>query len=524
MDMHTPKAKPDWHYKPSSQLSRWQSLAVYSRGLITPGNLVSLFGLILVIFGSKNLYYGETTNGLLLILIGRIMDILDGIVADLTETKSRKGEIIDTAADKLGVLVTILAAQGAGLFNSVLFTALILHHAYIVLFSSIYARRYNLHTVRSGKIAMFMSWAAIIVTIGSQLAASTLLNYLSWTIICAYIVTAIVAVVQYYRLLQIQILKRAKAAQWTKSVEKIIFIYNPKASNFRRAQRWANRISRNLKIELQGINIIEKGYAPQSLIAAVTHNKTLILIAGGDGTVGSVAGILAEKADKKLLEKIFYLPLWGGNANDFSVMLNGAHSSITPRRMLIRSGPVQIPLLSVHMQHKGIKKTLHACCYASFGASAYAARQLNSERIAQKKFIRNFPLAIIIRELLSVLRALWNAPRFKTKVGGKEMQLYEHTFINGSRIAKVNRVPLKVNEQSFFHAAVERKHPSVLLELARIITRKNRDQYVKQKSVTFTVDEGVDAQLDGEIYKVEAGTKVTIKTGEVWLNCISTKL
>lgn len=497
-----------------------------SHGVVTPGNTISVLGLILVLYGSFELYHGNVTSGLLFVLTGRFMDLLDGIVAEYTKTKSHVGEIVDTVCDKLGIIAAGLASYSSGLFSTALFSILFLHHTFTALFSILYARRYNIHTTRTGKYAMFMSWVIIILAIYSQTVDIAVFNWLTTGLTIVYAGLAVAACVSYYFALQRKIIKRMRAANWTRHVKTIIYISNPKASNYARGQRWINRIAKNIdqeKIDLT-VNQSKKQLSELLKKHTIGDDRVLVAVAGGDGTVSTVANLILQTENAELIKKAYFIPLWGGNANDFATMLNGLSSQSTPHYLLARSSIVGIPTIHVELTKGTSTQTIYACGYASFGATAYAARRINQKRLADNSFIKYFPPLFILRELWSVFDALREAPVFKMSHGDKDSQHYEHTFINGSRIAKFNRVPITLSEPAFFHAAVERKHPSYIIELLRILFKRSQKQYVKRNTVKFTVSDAIDAQIDGEVYPIKPGTAISISTSQNLLYCVSTKL
>lgn len=206
MALHTPDKKPDWEYGQKSKRNFWQRLAANTRGLLTPANFLSIAGLLLVIAGSLQLYDGTWASGLTLLVIGRLCDLLDGIVAEATKTKSRLGEIVDTTCDKLAILVFLLVAVLSPNFNMYLIAILIIHQTCMAIFGLLYGRRYNLHTNRIGKYAMFVAWVAIIIEIVALHSNVSFMTIVAWTATALYAILALLAVRQY-----IQDLKRQLA-------------------------------------------------------------------------------------------------------------------------------------------------------------------------------------------------------------------------------------------------------------------------------------------------------------------------
>jgi diacylglycerol kinase family enzyme len=73
----------------------------------------------------------------------------------------------------------------------------------------------------------------------------------------------------------------------------------------------------------------------------------------------------------------------------------------------------------------------------------------------------------------------------------------------------VNRIPVQIDEPVFFHALVERKHPSVLITMLRILLRKPDVVYAKESKLEFTTRQQLDAQIDGEVIRLAKGADVS---------------
>jgi phosphatidylglycerophosphate synthase len=113
MNLHHSHEQPDWMEVPAGQWNMWQRLATATHGVITPGNVISSVGFVLVMIGSAAILQHHLIVGFWCIGVGRFADLADGFVADKTGTKSPLGEGVDAALDKIGLL-GVLVALGAG--------------------------------------------------------------------------------------------------------------------------------------------------------------------------------------------------------------------------------------------------------------------------------------------------------------------------------------------------------------------------------------------------------------------------
>jgi hypothetical protein len=70
MGLHRADKIPDWERVPETYHNSWQRIAKRTRGIITPGNIVSLAGGVLVGAGLKDIQTGRKTRGV--ILVGQV--------------------------------------------------------------------------------------------------------------------------------------------------------------------------------------------------------------------------------------------------------------------------------------------------------------------------------------------------------------------------------------------------------------------------------------------------------------------
>lgn len=161
MDLHRASAHPDWTSTAPTARNMWQRLAARTSGVVTPGNVITLAGLVfvslgVVVFGQHRL------TGLMLIGAGRAADVADGMIAAATGTKSRLGEALDASADKLS-LFAVLAVLIVQRVLIVWFVAPLGLQALVMVALSLiaHARRRTLHPVRAGKITTTLAWIGL---------------------------------------------------------------------------------------------------------------------------------------------------------------------------------------------------------------------------------------------------------------------------------------------------------------------------------------------------------------------------
>jgi cardiolipin synthase len=162
MNLHRTTGQPDWAGLNEDQVNPWQRLAARTKGIVTPPNIVTIVGLIIVITGLYATRYHHYWTGVIALLIGRLLDLVDGWLAQLTGTKSPLGELLDATVDKVGTFLTLGVLFVTGLAPRWLLLAILLPHliiSLIVLMARLDNR--SLHPSRLGKISMAIAWVAL---------------------------------------------------------------------------------------------------------------------------------------------------------------------------------------------------------------------------------------------------------------------------------------------------------------------------------------------------------------------------
>ena len=189
MNLHRSDSNPDWTDVKPTDRTVWQNVAVSTRGIVTPPNIITVIGLGLVIIGLMFVMQRQDWLGIGLIIVGRLLDLVDGWLAELTQTKSPVGELFDAAADKIGTILTIIVFYAALLAPWWLLTAMLLPHI-IISVISLQARRQKkqLHPSRLGKVSMAALWVGLF---GFVLLRAAGLADVSIVIVTVYIVSVL---------------------------------------------------------------------------------------------------------------------------------------------------------------------------------------------------------------------------------------------------------------------------------------------------------------------------------------------
>lgn len=203
MDLHRVEGKPDWAGLKPEQLNRWQKVARRSGGILTIGNYFSLLGLLSVPYGLLLILDGRYLAGVVVLLLGRFCDMLDGYLADKTGTKSPLGEKVDAVFDKLSTGLALFVLALSGLLPPWAVALLVLPHAVVAVMAvRIYFARAVLHPSRSGKLSMAAGWIAMLAFVAVHAldgVPRTFMAIGAYGVLAISVVLGIVATIGYYR-------------------------------------------------------------------------------------------------------------------------------------------------------------------------------------------------------------------------------------------------------------------------------------------------------------------------------------
>jgi len=248
-----------------------------------------------------------------------------------------------------------------------------------------------------------------------------------------------------------------------------------------------------------------------------THAKklgpdTLLCIAAGDGTTSQIIeAVLMAKGLSGKARKTVILPIWGGNANDLAHMLNGPaykakFNDILKHGQIVQIHPLQCDMTSA----KQNTRTRLAACYASLGVSGFVAKRLVQPKY-RKSILHKIPGGTTLMDILTVASSILGAPSFSIKEHGDVRSVYELSFHNGSRMAKIERLPAKLTDEMFYLNQFEHKKLLSVIPKFMELTRKGVSQNLLRNYTSFTTQEDSWAQFDGEPELIPANTKVQVQ-------------
>jgi len=199
MNLHRTTGKPDWDAIKPADRNTFQKVGAATHAIVTPPNIITVIGLIIVFFGLAQILAEHYWIGLIALAVGRLLDIVDGVVAEATGTKSPTGEIFDAAADKIGTLLTIVVLFVAQIAAPWVIVLLLIPQAITPLVTFYKKQKHiSIHPTRQGKLSMATSWVAIVGLLITQATDGALLiAYISYTLVGVSFLLGIYALWQY---------------------------------------------------------------------------------------------------------------------------------------------------------------------------------------------------------------------------------------------------------------------------------------------------------------------------------------
>ena len=164
MQLHRTTGKADWLAIPPKSHTTWQRLAARTHGIVTPSNAVTVVGLALALIGLHEILNKHYLPGTVLLATGRVCDVLDGWIAELTRTKSPLGELLDAGIDKTLTILAVVVFFAAHLAPAWALIALVIPHILIVaIMLSWRIRKRAIHPSLVGKLSMAGAWLSLLM-------------------------------------------------------------------------------------------------------------------------------------------------------------------------------------------------------------------------------------------------------------------------------------------------------------------------------------------------------------------------
>ncbi len=169
MKLHRTTGKPDWADISASDQNIMQRVAASTKGVITPGNALTVAGFGIVIIGLGYILKQHYWEGGIALAIGRLCDITDGWVADYSGTKSPFGELLDASLDKIGTFLSLAVFYANSVAPRWVLLSLLVPYLIIALIALVaFQQNTRLHPSRTGKLSMAAAWFSLLGYVGMR--------------------------------------------------------------------------------------------------------------------------------------------------------------------------------------------------------------------------------------------------------------------------------------------------------------------------------------------------------------------
>lgn len=287
----------------------------------------------------------------------------------------------------------------------------------------------------------------------------------------------------------------------------VLVLYNPKSTgqSQRNATRFAkklNKLTGEKQVILTPTN--HPGHAEELTYKTALKSKSLFVVSSsGDGGYNEVVnGALRAQAEGATVVTGL-LP--SGNANDHYKAL---HKPYVIKR--IKAGNIrQVDVLKISSTINGKPWERYAHSYIGFGMSSEIGKALNEADLNPAN------------ELLIAAKAFVKFQAFTAKVDGKKQSFQSILMSNVGRMSKVLSLSkkAKVDDGLFEFVTAEDNKAKLIATLAKSATIGVPHEE-QRKSYTFETVEALPVQLDGEVFELDANSKVRIVIARHALACV----
>lgn len=295
-------------------------------------------------------------------------------------------------------------------------------------------------------------------------------------------------------------------------------------------QRLENEIP-NKRIEAVRINPGEIAKSRQRLIRALKASppgRSLIIIAGGDGTAHFIAAALLHDEMPDIYRHTPITPWPLGNGNDFFNSVHGPEITKDPLQILHspRTHAIHVHPLEWRIQNPSGETRRYSVCYGTIGATGSATQYINQpEHRARRKQASGWVSSLIL-DMRQGARALWFPRRFTLcSEDGSSKPATELQFNNGPIMALSARYPILLSQPGMFVSVSRSRHPLAIAALAlqmRLGTVRGK-YYNGAIKYSIKSRHAVHAQTDGEPFTINKNTSFCVQPCQSYLVIWATK-
>lgn len=286
----------------------------------------------------------------------------------------------------------------------------------------------------------------------------------------------------------------------------IAIIYNPNSTGSSEAM--AKELKQSLEQKMSGaaIKLVATKHAGHAVELAKKiakdSKRPLIISSSGDGGYHEVINGVMQAGNSQAICAV--LP--AGNANDHSRTMQDrplAHS-------IIKGTVTKIDLIKVTIKAAGKQKVTYAHSYVGLGLTPIVATELNKTDLNA------------LKEAWLAVKTFMKYRPFKIEHNGKVLQLDSLLFANINQMAKVLTLAKKNRPDDGKFEIIQfpaRRKWQLIGRLAKAATT-TLENPERSDSCDFITIKKMPMQLDGEVVKLQTGTKVLVESAHRVLKTI----
>ncbi len=296
------------------------------------------------------------------------------------------------------------------------------------------------------------------------------------------------------------------------SFERLVVVSNPRSSNADRAARITARLEKAFpgKVITRTIGATEGENV--KLLKDTLQTGDILLVCGGDGTIGNmIAGLLDSQIPAKL-RKTPVIPVGTGRMNDFARIVNGRFYA-NPLYVLRHGRPISVhPLVCTcePLDPNNKPMTRIAIYNVGFGFSGEGSLILNDPEFRADPQLRT-AITRPTRFAAKGWELLQKIETFNITLHGRQREALDITATNGHIFYGYGRVPINLSRREFYLTLFDDKRPlSTALTVGQMITKRHLEGEIVA-SAEFILHDPVVGHVGGEPFTPPVPCRVTIK-------------
>lgn len=297
--------------------------------------------------------------------------------------------------------------------------------------------------------------------------------------------------------------------------ERLVALSNPRSSNADKVAKITAALEKAYPGKVVERAIGQTDVENVNLLKDTLKIGDILLVCGGDGTIGTVIEYLFDPAVPKELRQTPVLPVGTGRMNDVARMVNGRYAD-DPLYVLRKGRTVAVyPLVCtcVPLEGTGGAITRTVLYNVGFGYSGAGSEAMNDPAF-RAKIQRLMPMTRTVEFFKIGATVLKDAPYFDITHRGKRRAVLEVIAANGHILGGYYRVPVRLSQKEFyFTISDDKSFLRTVRTVAELVTNRFKGGEAKT-SASFILHDHVTAQFGGETFTPPTPCKVTIKHHE----------